>query len=312
MLNSSRHISWVMLTPDFAFKIKKPVHFDFLDFSSLALRRKFREELRLNRRLAPGTYLGVLPIGLKEGQLHIAKGIKNPVDYAVWMRREDDSRQLDQLLRTGAVQPEDLRPLAHQLAVFHREHALLHPHFDPEELVADFADLFHHEAALTAVLGADALHACPFAGPRSAFIAKHAKRLRERAKSGLWVDGHGDLHSRNIFLTDPPIVFDCIEFAPHLRRLDVLNGLSLPLHGLRPPGASRPRRCLSPILPSGTCLHPAARRRGVVSVFQGIPGQCPAENNPARWRQKPRSRESDAGLLGGYWLKVDGGRLTAG
>jgi len=58
------------------------------------------------------------------------------------------------------------------------------------------------------------------------FVERHSQRLLERASSGLWVDGHGDLHCRNIFLTDPPIVFDCIEFDPHLRRLDVLNELA--------------------------------------------------------------------------------------
>ncbi|MCC6725898.1 MAG: phosphotransferase [Saprospiraceae bacterium] len=222
------HISWVLLAPDFAFKIKKPVHFDFLDFSTLPLRKKYcHEELRLNQRLAPQTYLGVLPIGYQEGQLRIAEGIENPVDYAVWMRREDDRRQLDLLLKTADVLPDDLRPLAHQIAVFHRKHALAQPHFKAVELVGDFADLFHHETALAAALGNDALPMlAKMREDLPIFIEKHEKRLQERATSGLWVDGHGDLHGRNIFLTEPPIVFDCVEFAPHLRRLDVLNELA--------------------------------------------------------------------------------------
>ena len=222
------HISWVILTPDFAFKIKKPVRFDFLDFSTLLLRKKYcKEELRLNQRLAPETYLGVLPIGKKDGQLQIGDGTKRPVDYAVWMRREDDSRQLDRLLQAGKVQHDELRPLAHQLAVFHQKHALRNPRFDPAELVADFADLFHHEKALKKVLGAAVapmLNMMQETLPK--FIAQHTERLRARAKAGFWVDGHGDLHARNIFLTESPIVFDCIEFAPHLRRLDVLNELA--------------------------------------------------------------------------------------
>lgn len=222
------HISWVILTPDFAFKIKKPVRFDFLDFSTLALRKKLcEEELRLNHRLAPDTYLGVLPIGLKNDELHIDKRVNKVLDYAVWMRRENDSRQLDRLLLAGHVLPDDLKPLAHQLAVFHRNHALPHFQFKPETVVEDFADLFHHEEKLLEILGEsdDApLDKLRLELPR--FIKKHSQRLLERANSGFWVDGHGDLHTRNIFLTDPPVVFDCIEFDPHLRRLDVLNELA--------------------------------------------------------------------------------------
>ncbi|MBK8567158.1 MAG: hypothetical protein IPN76_28495 [Saprospiraceae bacterium] len=222
------HISWVILTPDFAFKIKRPVRYDFLDYSTLLARKKFcQDEYRLNRRLAPDTYLGVLTIGSKNGQLHIAEGIQNPVDYAVWMHREDNHRQLDVLLKAGEVTAEDLRPLAHSIAVFHQNHVLLHPHFDPNEMVNDFADLFHHETKLFATLGngtRPTLEAMK--NQLSFFIDKHGKRLKERAANGLWVDGHGDLHCRNVFLTAPPIIFDCIEFNPHLRHLDVLNELA--------------------------------------------------------------------------------------
>ncbi len=222
------HISWVILTPDFAFKIKKPVRFDFLDFSTPTLRHKFCEaELQLNRRLAPDTYLGVLPVGLKNGGWQIGGELDEALDFAVWMRREDDTLQLDKLLRAGKVVPNDLKKLAHQLAVFHRNHALPHPNFKPKTLVEDFADLFHHEKKLVETLGesvANSLAVMRDAMPR--FVERHSERLVARANTGFWVDGHGDLHSRNIFLTEPPIVFDCIEFDPHLRRLDVLNELA--------------------------------------------------------------------------------------
>jgi aminoglycoside phosphotransferase family enzyme len=222
------HISWVILTPKFAFKIKKPVSFDFLDYSTLLARKKFcQDEFRLNRRLAPDTYLGVLPIGMRDGQLQIAKGIQRPVDYAVWMRREDDLRQLDVLLKTGVVKAEDLRQLANTIAVFHQKNALPNPHFNPTQLEGDFADLFHHENALCAILGnGSRLKLENLKNQLTTFIEKHGQRLRQRAAKGFWVDGHGDLHCRNIFLTVPPIVFDCIEFNPHLRRLDVLNELA--------------------------------------------------------------------------------------
>ncbi len=222
------HISWVILTPEYAFKIKKPVKFDFLDFSTVTLRQQFCEaEVQLNQRLAPSTYLGVLQVGWKKGQWQVGGELDEVHDFAVWMRRENDARQLDRLLRKAEVKPDDLKKLAHQLAVFHKKQTLPHPDFKTESLVEDFADLFHHEKKLVEVLGettAKVLAAMREEMPR--FVELHAERLLARAKGGFWVDGHGDLHSRNIFLTDPPVVFDCIEFDPHLRRLDVLNELA--------------------------------------------------------------------------------------
>lgn len=223
------HISWVILTPKFAFKLKKPVRFDFLDFSTLALRRKYcKEELALNRRLAPDTYLDVMSVGFQHGQLQIGGNLETVVDFAVWMRRENDGLQLDRLLQQNKVMPQDLIQLAHQLAAFHRQYALRRPHFEPTELEAQFADLFRHEKALIAAVDDDSAanylsqmrHSMPI------FIKRHAARLVERARMGFWVDGHGDLHSHNIILTQPPVVFDCIEFDPLLRRLDVLNELA--------------------------------------------------------------------------------------
>ncbi len=224
----STHISWVILTPEYAFKIKKPVRFNFLDFSTPELRAHFcREEVRLNRRLAPDTYLGVLPIGWKDGFLHIGARSRPAADFAVWMRREDNSRELDVLLRTATVVAEDMKKLAHKLAVFHRRHALKRFKVDTEALRDDFADLFQQETALISLSGPairPALRAMRSELP--VFIAKHAARLRARAREGFRVDGHGDLHTRNIFLTDDPVLFDCIEFNPHLRRLDVLDELA--------------------------------------------------------------------------------------
>ncbi len=224
----STHISWVILTPDYAFKIKKPVRFSFLDFSTRELRAHFcREEFRLNRRLAPDTYLGVLPIGWKDGFLYIGSRSRPAEDYAVWMRREDNSRELDVLLRAGNVAREDIKKLAHKLAAFHQKHRLKRFAINAEELGADFADLFAQEDALSSLSGRETHEA--FQTMRTelpVFIKNHVHRLRARVREGFRVDGHGDLHSRNIFLTDDPVLFDCIEFNPHLRHLDVLDELA--------------------------------------------------------------------------------------
>ena len=228
------HISWVVLTPAFAFKIKKPVQFPFLDFSTIEKRKFYcQEELRLNRRLAPDMYLDVLPVYLTEdGVPAISQNIHEgmPLDYAVWMKRMDNSRQMDLMLGQNAVSATDMTDMARLLARFHRTAVM------PRSTVpykagdnrADFEDLFRLENVCVQMMGAPAI--TKLEGWRekvAAFLDRHEKRLHERAVNGFWVDGHGDLHARNIFLLpDGPVVFDCIEFNPHFRQLDILNELA--------------------------------------------------------------------------------------
>lgn len=220
------HISWVILSDEFAFKIKKPVRFDFLDFSSLEKRHHFcSEELRLNRRLAPQMYVGLLPIS--------EQGIGVPgaeiVDYAVQMNRMDNSREMDKLLEKDAVVPGDLFALADLLAAFHLQHRLPAQHtYRPEEDAHDFADLFALEGDLIAIQAPDTNLLSRWSLKIPDFLRAHAIRSEARIQNGFWVDGHGDLHSRNIFLPKDkaPVVFDCLEFNPHFRCTDVLNELA--------------------------------------------------------------------------------------
>lgn len=220
------HISWVILTDEFAFKLKKPVRFDFLDFSTLELRKHFcEEELRLNQRLAPQMYLRVLPVG----QLGIGDHDTPTIDYALQMRRMDNAREMDKLLLDGSVSATDLEHLAALLAAFHLEHRLeASLPYQPEADARDFADLFGLEADLAALQVSDAQLMRKWAVFVPAFLQQHAGRMEARIQSRFWVEGHGDLHSRNIFLPKnaKPVVFDCLEFNPHFRRLDVLNELA--------------------------------------------------------------------------------------
>ena len=229
------HISWVLLGDEYAFKIKKPVRLSFLDFSTPEQRAFYcREEVRLNRRLAPDMYLDVLSVQpTSSGGWAI--GLTDPerpvIDYAVWMKRMDNSRQMDILLRQGAVGPADMAALAALLAPFHRAHALAAGTFvgpTADDYFADFADLFPWATVAQRLLGDAAPKAFETWRPLvQRFIADYHARLHTREQRGFCVDGHGDLHARNIFLlTQGPVVFDCIEFNPHLRRLDVLNELA--------------------------------------------------------------------------------------
>ncbi|HLP94085.1 MAG TPA: phosphotransferase [Saprospiraceae bacterium] len=221
------HISWVVLTEQYAFKLKKPVQFDFLDFSTLAQRKYFcEEEFRLNSRLAPQMYIGVVPvtekgIGSSEGTL---------LDYAVQMHRMDNQFEMDKMLLEGRVTEQHMTELAQLLAAFHKNHRLPADHaYLPEADIHDFADLFAFKEDLFAILCPDAahlLHSWEKAVP--AFLEAQTPHQAHRLTNGFWVDGHGDLHSRNIFLPPEktPVVFDCLEFNPHLRQTDVLNELA--------------------------------------------------------------------------------------
>jgi uncharacterized protein len=226
------HISWVILAPEFVYKIKKPVQFSFLDFSTLEKRAFYcREELKLNRRLAPDMYLDVLPVILMDDSMPEI-GAKNgvPLDYALQMKRMDNSRQMDKLLLQNAVTEADMKALAALLSAFHQSVAIpggTAP-YNAADNRDDFDDLFRLEAECVALFGAGAAEKMrQWRQKVGMFLDGHERRLQERARSGFWVDGHGDLHGRNIFLLpEGPLVFDCIEFNPHFRKLDVLNELA--------------------------------------------------------------------------------------
>lgn len=226
------HISWVILTPEYVFKIKKPVQFSFLDFSTPEKRAFYcLEEVHLNRRLAPAMYLNVVPITLDvDGLPEIGAQHGKPLDMAVWMRRMDNTRQMDKMLLRNAVDHGQMESLAKVLAGFHRQ-VVIPSHevpYRPGDNRSDFDDLFRLENVCIQLFGASA--GPKLAGWRKqvgALLDVHEPRLHARARSGFWVDGHGDLHGRNIFLLpNGPVVFDCIEFNPHFRRLDVLNELA--------------------------------------------------------------------------------------
>ena len=119
IIHKETHISHIFLAGESVYKVKKPVRFAFLDFSTLAKRRHFlQEELRLNRRLAPSVYLGVMPIGFDDGGWRLG-GWSEPAEYTLVMRRLPDKRMLDFLLETQQVTVSMMKQLADHLAVFH-------------------------------------------------------------------------------------------------------------------------------------------------------------------------------------------------
>lgn len=224
----STHISWVILTDQFAYKIKKPVHFSFLDFSTLERRRHFcQQELELNRRLAPDIYLDLQEIRHTPAGPRIGAPQGELIDYAVRMKRIDSSKQMNLMLEEDAVTHDHLFAVARQIVRFHRERSPLRNVIDLNNWRHTFNDLEAIQRIVnewgmsdTADLIARGLQFS------DRFLARHGQRLLDRESEGWVIEGHGDLHAKNIFLTDPPVVFDCIEFSKELRQLDVLNEIA--------------------------------------------------------------------------------------
>jgi uncharacterized protein len=218
------HLSVVALAGDFAYKWKKSIRLPFADFSTLGRRKFFcEEELRLNRRLCPAIYLEVCPLRrADDGQLAIG-GAGEIIDYAVKMRRLPAADMLDVRLAENRVTPEQIRDIARRVAAFHRA-AVADPEVTascaPEKLrefaLANFAET---RGAVDTVFHPE-LHAALEKQTITDF-ARLVPVLSRRRNEGRVVDGHGDLHARNICLTDPVAIYDCIDFEPAFRRGDV-------------------------------------------------------------------------------------------
>lgn len=220
------HISWVLLTGPYAYKIKKAVDLGFLDFSTLEKRRFYcEEELRLNRRLAPALYRDVVAITGSPGHPAL-NGAGAPLEYAVRMAQFDPAAQFDRLLAAGRLTPELLTRFAGGLARFHAEiaRATADDGYGTPAAVIEPAEENFAQIALPPGFMAEAARLREL---RDA-CAQASERLRplfERRKAGGFVrECHGDLHLGNITLHDgEPLAFDCLEFSDRLRWIDVMS-----------------------------------------------------------------------------------------
>ncbi len=226
------HLSVVVLSGDSAYKFKKAIVLPFADFSSLEKRRFFcEEELRLNRRLCPEIYESVVELRRDEAGTMQLGGSGEIIDFAVKMRRMPEGRMMDVLLAENAVEAEEVAAIARRVVGFHRL-AERGPRVkdlgDPEKL-RDFALANFEE---TRGFFPTELHEALEARTRRDFDS-NLPLLKSRADAGLVVDGHGDLHARNICLIDTPAIYDCIEFNPAFRCGDVATEHAFLLMDLR-------------------------------------------------------------------------------
>ena len=213
------HMSYVFLTADRVFKLKKPVRYAYLDFSSLAAREHYcRVELTLNRRLAPEVYLDVLPLTLSpDGGMHLG-GAGKVIDWLVEMRRLPDERMLDNAIRAGSLTPADIEALAGILAPFFR--AARRAEISPAEFVARFADEQAMNRKLLAGFARDIPSIDHVLDNFDRAFAAARPLLLARAQSGHVIDGHGDLRPEHVCLLEPPCIIDCLEFSALLRAVD--------------------------------------------------------------------------------------------
>lgn len=221
------HISWLLMTKDFVFKLKKPLQFSFLDFTTLEKRKHYcYREIELNSRLCD-IYLDVQEISLKEGQLYFGSFGGKAVDYAVRMKRCDSSRKMENMLERKEVEKKHMLHIAQKLVPFHRSALIVENPFNIEHFAKDYTDLSAAAPWVEKVLGKSYVKIIERAIEQSVhFLSQHKDLMQQRANSGYYRDVHGDLHSGNIFLYDDPVIFDCIEFNDSFREIDLLNELA--------------------------------------------------------------------------------------
>ena len=222
------HISYVLLTGQFAYKIKKIVDLGFLDFSRIDQRRFYcEEELLLNQRLAPRLYLGVVPVSLARAGLRVGDA-EAPVEYAVKMREFPQEALLDQRLVAGELTPSVLDRVAEEVAGFHARvaRAAVGAGFgSPAAVWAPLANCLNQLRAHATVFDSDVLkrveewcHA-EYGRLEGFFAARQAE--------GFIREGHGDLHLGNMAWVGGEVqIFDGIEFDPNLRWIDVMNEIA--------------------------------------------------------------------------------------
>jgi uncharacterized protein len=215
------HLAWVFLAGERAYKLKKPVRREYLDFSTPAMRRAGAEaEVRLNRRLAPGVYLGVRPLRrTDDGSLSLGES-GQPVDWLVEMRRLPASREMPAMIAAGKLGADDIARVAERLVAFYR--ALPPANVTPEAHVARFSTEqgISERVLADPELGLAADEAAAVQAAWKDSFPTAQPLLTARVRSGRIVEGHGDMRPEHVFLTEPPVVIDCLDFSAELRLVD--------------------------------------------------------------------------------------------
>lgn len=226
------HMAWVFLTDRHAYKMKKPVRLDGMDFRTLTARRRVcRTEVVLNRRLAPDVYLGVRALHLGDGgTLHLeterSSSADPVVEWLIKMRRLPEDRMLDTALERGTVTRQQLEQVGTVLGRFYR---------DAERVrlrAATYRRWLHEDVRRNQRMLLRVGHSLArrriqtVADTLNAVLRQHPDPFDARVREGRSVDGHGDLRPEHVCLESPPVIIDCLEFSRDLRILDPVDELS--------------------------------------------------------------------------------------
>ncbi len=221
------HMSWVFLTDQYVYKLKKPVRYDFLNFSTLAARyQNCQAELRLNRRLAPRIYLEVVPLTINlQGELQLgADG--EVVDWLVKMHRLPADAMLDVAIKQGTVKARDITQVVQQLVHFYQTlppvtlSAVDYRCQLKSDLQTTLQDLTAHANGLPGNLVSHLL------GELISFLQAEPQLFDSRIHQGKIIEGHGDLRPEHICLKPEVVIIDCLEFNQSLRILDCVDELA--------------------------------------------------------------------------------------
>lgn len=236
------HLSWVFLAGELAYKLKKPLVLDFVDYGTPARRRSMCEqEVELNRRLAPEVYLGVRGVVLGDGDQAELTAADDPraVDFVVEMRRYDERETLAARLRHGELGADQVRAVAAVLARFHAQARQV---VAPAQLSLAAERRFErnlHELLTYVEQPGEIGRLLALERFVHAFTASRRRTFEMRASSGLVREGHGDLRAEHVLIDGQVEIVDCVEFDRGLRELDVADDLAFLVSDLAACGGDR-------------------------------------------------------------------------
>ena len=224
------HMSWILLGGERVLKLKKPVLLPFLDFTTVRAReRNARAELRLNRRLAPRVYLGLLALQWDGGVFSLVAQEDLPapgrtVDWLVSMQRLPAARMLDRVIARGELQQRDIDALLEVLVPFYR-HAPRSA-ISEDEYLQRLRDEIAASRSVLAMPRFDLPQVPGLLDRMDRAVARHEDLLRARVRGRYIVEGHGDLRPEHVCLVEPLVVIDALEFDLRLREVDPFDELS--------------------------------------------------------------------------------------
>jgi len=221
-------MSFVFLTGDYVYKVKKPVDLGYLDYTTLDKRRFFcHQELGLNRRLCPDAYLAVVPIVEDKGEIRI-EGVGDPIEYAVKMKQLPQDRMMDVLLPDGQVTKEMVAKVAERLVDFHQkaETDSKIGAFGKLDVIRQNTDENFSQTERYVGVSISQPRFSQVKSHTDDFINRNSSLFDRRINEGKIRDCHGDLHAAHICFTNGICIYDCIEFNDRFRYSDVASEIA--------------------------------------------------------------------------------------